>query len=62
MTDLEFIKNYLNRYKKSLFESDVSSQMIAMKQKMLEVKKTWVKAETPSKKSDFLPHNLKNKK
>ena len=40
MTDLEFINNYLNRYKKSLFESDVSSQMIAMKQKLLEVKKS----------------------
>jgi len=29
---------------------------------IMEVEKTWVKSEKPSKKSDFLPHNLKNKK
>ena len=29
---------------------------------IMEVKKTWVKSETPSKKSDFVPHNLRNKK
>ena len=29
---------------------------------IMAVEKTWVKPENPSKKSDFLPHNLKNKK
>tara|TARA_R110000824_G_scaffold74599_9_gene189587 strand:+ start:10114 stop:10635 length:522 start_codon:yes stop_codon:yes gene_type:complete len=29
---------------------------------IMEVKKTWVKSENPSKKSDFVPHNLRNKK
>ena len=29
---------------------------------IMEVKKTWIKSEEDSKKSDFLPHNLKNKK
>ena len=28
---------------------------------IMTVDKTWVKSETTSKKSDFLPHNLKNK-
>jgi len=39
MNDLEFIKDYLGRYNKSLFETDVSDQMIQMKQILLEVKK-----------------------
>jgi len=39
LTDLDFIKDYLIRYKKSLFESDVSKQMIKLKQKLLEIKK-----------------------
>ena len=34
MSDLEFIKDYLDRYNKSLFETDVSDQIIKMK-KML---------------------------
>jgi len=29
---------------------------------IMDVEKTWIKSEKPSKKSDFLPHNLKNKK
>ena len=29
---------------------------------IMEVEKTWVKSEKPSKKSDFVPHNLRNKK
>ena len=40
MNDLEFIKNYLDRYNKSLFETDVSDQMIKMKKMLLEVKKS----------------------
>jgi len=39
LTDLDFIKDYLNRYQKSLFESNVSKQMIELKQKLLEIKK-----------------------
>jgi D-sedoheptulose 7-phosphate isomerase len=38
MKDLEFIKDYLNRYKKSLFETDVSNEIIQMKKKLLELK------------------------
>ena len=40
MNDLEFIKDYLERYNKSLFETDVSDQMIKMKKMLLEVKKS----------------------
>ena len=40
MNDLEFIKDYLDRYNKSLFETDVSDQMIKMKKMLLEVKKS----------------------
>tara|TARA_R110001583_G_scaffold114122_1_gene264559 strand:- start:708 stop:1202 length:495 start_codon:yes stop_codon:yes gene_type:complete len=29
---------------------------------IMEVEKTWVKSEKSSKKSDFVPHNLRNKK
>ena len=29
---------------------------------IMDVERTWIKSEKPSKKSDFLPHNLKNKK
>jgi len=36
--DLRFIEDYLNRYKNLLFETDVSNQMIKMKQKLLEIK------------------------
>ena len=39
MKDLKFIGDYLNRYKKSLFETDVSDQLIKMKKMLLEVKK-----------------------
>lgn len=38
MKDLEFIEDYLNRYKKSLFETDVSNEMIQMKEILLELK------------------------
>ncbi len=31
MDDLTFIKDYLNRYKNSLFETDVSDELIKMK-------------------------------
>ena len=40
MNDLEFIKDYLDRYNKLLFETDVSDQMIKMKKMLLEVKKS----------------------
>ena len=40
MDDSAFIKEYLDRYKKSLFETDVSDQMIKMKKMLLEVKKS----------------------
>ena len=39
MKDLKFIEDYLNRYKKSLFETDISDQLIKMKKMLLEVKK-----------------------
>ena len=35
MDDIKFIKDYLNRYKKSLFETDVSQQMIELKEMLL---------------------------
>ena len=31
-------------------------------QSIMEIEKTWVKSEKSSKKSDFIPHNLRNKK
>jgi len=40
MNDLTFIKDYLNRYKKSLFEKDISKDLIQMKKMLLEVKKS----------------------
>ena len=43
MDDIKFIKKYLIRYNKSLFETDVSQQMIKMKEMLLEVKKTMKK-------------------
>ena len=39
MDDMAFIKDYLNRYKKSLFETDVSQQIIELKEMLLEIKK-----------------------
>ena len=38
MSDKEFIKDYLSRYNKSLFENDISDQMIKMKELLLELK------------------------
>ena len=40
MTDLEFIKDYLSRYNKSLLQTDVSDKLIKMKQMLLEIQKT----------------------
>jgi len=39
MDDMVFINDYLNRYKQSLFETDVSDKLIEMKQKLLKIKK-----------------------
>ncbi len=38
MNDLEFIEGYLSRYKKSLFETDVSHELIKMKEILLKIK------------------------
>jgi len=38
MDDLTFIKDYLNRYKSSLFETDVSHELIKIKEMLLEIK------------------------
>ena len=38
MDDLTFIKDYLTRYKKSLFENNISDQIIEMKEMLLEIK------------------------
>ena len=38
MEDLTFIKDYLNRYKSSLFETDVSHELIKMKEILLKIK------------------------
>ncbi|MBT6113898.1 MAG: SIS domain-containing protein, partial [Candidatus Marinimicrobia bacterium] len=38
MNDKEFINDYLSRYNKSLFENDISDQMIKMKELLLELK------------------------
>ena len=38
MDDLTFIKDYLARYEKSLFETDISQEMIKMKEMLLKVK------------------------
>jgi len=38
MDDLTFIKDYLDRYKKSLFENDISDQIIKMKEMLFEIK------------------------
>ena len=40
MDDLKFIRDYFNRYKKSLFETDIIEHLIKMKQMLLEVKKS----------------------
>ena len=40
MNDLTFIKDYLARYKKSLFETDISQELIGMKEMLLELNKT----------------------
>jgi D-sedoheptulose 7-phosphate isomerase len=39
LEDLKFIENYLNRYKSSLFKTDVSKQIIKMKEMLVEIKK-----------------------
>ena len=39
MNDKEFINDYLSRYNKSLFENDISDQMIKMKEMLLGIKK-----------------------
>jgi len=38
MDDLNFIKDYLNRYKSSLFETDVYHELIKMKEILLRIK------------------------
>ena len=38
MNDLELIKDCLNRYKSSLFETDVSHELIKMKEILLKIK------------------------
>ena len=38
MDDLTFIKDYLNRYKSSLFEADVYHELIKMKEILLKIK------------------------
>mgnify|MGYP000315382243 FL=1 len=38
MDDLTFIKDYLNRYKSSLFETDVYHELIKMKEILLRIK------------------------
>tara|TARA_B110000014_G_C20004380_1_gene520565 strand:- start:168 stop:728 length:561 start_codon:yes stop_codon:yes gene_type:complete len=38
MTDKEFIKDYLDRYSRSLFENDISEEMIKMKEMLIHVK------------------------
>ena len=40
MDDLKFIRDYFNRYKKSLFETDIIEHLIKMKQMLLGVKKS----------------------
>ena len=40
MDDSTFIKEYLDRYKKSLFEKDISKEIIQLKKMLLELKKT----------------------
>ena len=39
MNDKEFIKDYIDRYKKSLIETDISNEIIELKQLLLDVKK-----------------------
>ena len=38
MSDIEFINDYLNRYKQSLFETNVSDKLIKMKEVLLNLK------------------------
>ena len=38
MDDKGFIKEYLDRYKQSLIETDVSEELVRMKEMLLEVK------------------------
>ena len=40
MKDKEFISNYLNRYQKSLFELDVSDEIIKLKHMLLNIKES----------------------
>jgi len=40
MDDLTFINDYLALYKKSLFETDISQELVGMKKMLLELKKT----------------------
>ena len=39
MNDKEFILDYLHRYQKGLLDSDISNQIIHLKNKLLDVKK-----------------------
>ena len=39
MDDLTFIEDYLARYKKSLFENNISDQILEMKEMLLGLKK-----------------------
>jgi len=39
MNDKEFIKDYIDRYKKSLIDTDISNEIIELKQFLLDVKK-----------------------
>lgn len=44
MTDHEFILDYMNRYKKALFETEVEEKVIQMKQLLLKIKNSGNKA------------------
>ena len=44
MNDIDFIRDYINRYKSSLFDTDVSEQISEMKRLLLEMKKMSKKA------------------
>ena len=45
MDDLTFIKDYLNRYRKSLFKTDVSKKLIKMKEMLLNIKNSGKKVK-----------------
>ena len=38
MNDKEFIEDYIDRYKKSLIQTDISNEIIELKQLLLDVK------------------------